>query len=386
MRDKNGEQVSQAPCDKFARGKTGLCAAHSALVSDRQVHGGSAVGSAVTPGLAPGLFRGLVTGAGQNRPNPLVTTSTGTETAATGGRPVGSVSVEMSRATDGPVVSGSDAPSNTARPPIGIWAQRGSGLSKSSMSVTSQGFTASMDTTSVSVATDSPGGTVHGPYRGGLLSGSPGGSHHGDRSSFGLSKTPGVGSLADSTAGLDLNPRVSEPSPTPSSLPFHQPFIPPQVLVPLSMQKDMHGPNNKSKNGRPPRPQLSDADEGVYNAGMLSLPEGRVHGGGLMPSISESRVHGGRMVSVLPEGRVHGGGVMALLNKDPTSGSDARNQFSFGMATATHNMRYPAHGHHHLPGTCAVDNGLLRSDLNLERSNSLGIDVGQFLATGVDLN
>jgi hypothetical protein len=128
-------------------------------------------------------------------------------------------------------VPGSDAPSNTARPPIGIWAQRGSGLSKSSMSVTSQGFTASMDTTSVSVATDSPGGTVHGPYRGGLLSGSPGGSHHGDRSSFGLSKTPGVGSLADSTAGLDLNPRVSEPSPTPSSLPFHQPFIPPQVIT-----------------------------------------------------------------------------------------------------------------------------------------------------------
>jgi hypothetical protein len=109
MRDKNGEQVSQAPCDKFARGKTGLCAAHSALVSDRQVHGGSAVGSAVTPGLAPGLFRGLVTGAGQNRPNPLVTTSTGTETAATGGRPVGSVSVEMSRATDSPVVSGTVA-------------------------------------------------------------------------------------------------------------------------------------------------------------------------------------------------------------------------------------------------------------------------------------
>ncbi|KAG0582966.1 hypothetical protein KC19_3G097900 [Ceratodon purpureus] len=389
MRDKNGEQVSQAPCDKFARGKTGLCAAHSALVSDRQVHGGSAVGSAVTPGLAPGLFRGLVTGAGQNRPSALATTSTGADTAATGGsRPVASVSVEMSRATESPVVSGSDAPSNTARPPLAIWAQRGSGLSKSSMSVTSQGFTASMDTTNVSIATDSPGGTVHGPYRGGLLSASPGGSQHGDRNGFTLPKAPGVGNLADSTAGLDLNPsRVSEPSPTPSSLPFHQPFIPPQVLVPLSMQKDMHGSNNKSKNGRPPRPQLSDADEGVYNAGMLSLPEGRVHGGGLMPSISESRVHGGRMMSVLPEGRVHGGGVMALLNKDPTSGSGSRNQFSFGMATPTHNLRYPGHGHHHsLPGTCAVGNGLLRPDLSLERSNSLGIDVGQFLATGVDLN
>jgi len=90
-----------------------------------------------------------------------------------------------------------------------------------------------MDTTNASVASDSVGGTVHGPYRGGLLSGSPGGSHHSDRMNFSLSNAPGVGSLADSTAGLDLNPRVPEPSPlqqpTTSSLPFHQPFIPPQV-------------------------------------------------------------------------------------------------------------------------------------------------------------
>jgi len=110
VRDKNGEQVSAAPCDKFARGKTGLCAAHSALVSDRQVHGGSAVGSAITPGLAPGLFRGLVSGAGQSRPSTLTTTtaSMGAETAVIGiNRPGGSVSVEMrSGGTDSPVVSG----------------------------------------------------------------------------------------------------------------------------------------------------------------------------------------------------------------------------------------------------------------------------------------
>lgn len=155
------------------------------------------------------------------------------------------------------------------------------------------------------------------------------------------------------------------------------------------MQKDMPGSDNKSKNGRPPRPQLSDADEGVHNStGMLSLPEGRVHGGGMMPS--ESRVHGGRIMSVMvpDEGRVHGGGVMALLNKDHPS--ESRNQFNFGMETpSSHAMRYPSHGHHHqhsLPGTCAVDNGLLRPELSLERSNSLGIDVGQFLATRVDLN
>ncbi|XP_068644613.1 uncharacterized protein [Aristolochia californica] len=35
------------PCDRFARGKTGLCAAHSALVQDRRVHGGGTLGAAI---------------------------------------------------------------------------------------------------------------------------------------------------------------------------------------------------------------------------------------------------------------------------------------------------------------------------------------------------
>ncbi|XP_077227399.1 uncharacterized protein LOC143860576 [Tasmannia lanceolata] len=34
----------QATCDRFARGKTGLCAAHSALVQDQRVHGGGKLG------------------------------------------------------------------------------------------------------------------------------------------------------------------------------------------------------------------------------------------------------------------------------------------------------------------------------------------------------
>ncbi|KAF8380128.1 hypothetical protein HHK36_027609 [Tetracentron sinense] len=35
------------PCDRFARGKTGLCAAHSALVHDKRVHGGGTLGPTV---------------------------------------------------------------------------------------------------------------------------------------------------------------------------------------------------------------------------------------------------------------------------------------------------------------------------------------------------
>lgn len=384
MKDKNGEPVSGSPCDKFARGKTGLCAAHSALVTDRQVLGGSVIGSAIAPGLAPGLFRGLVAGAGQSRPSGLATTSTTAETAATGGsRPVGSVSAEMrSGASETPDASSSDAPSNSARAPIGIWVQRGSALSRSSMS---QGFSGSMDTTNPSMVSDASG-TVHGPYRGGILGTSQGGNQLGDGRNLNASGNPGVGGLADSTAELDLNPRAPETTmqPTPSSLPFHQPLIPPQVLVPLSMQKDIHL-SNKSRNGRPPRPQLSDADEGVFNMGLLSLPEGRVHGGGLMPSLSGSRVHGGKLTPAVPEGRVHGGGVMDNVGDDSRHRVDAFNFRMDSSRTPTYNMRYPVHGHS-IPGSCASDNGLLRPDLSLERNNSLGIDVGQFLATGVDLN
>ncbi|XP_043714319.1 uncharacterized protein LOC122662679 [Telopea speciosissima] len=44
----NSEFPSQdAPCDRFARGKTGLCAAHSALVQDRRVHGGGTLALSV---------------------------------------------------------------------------------------------------------------------------------------------------------------------------------------------------------------------------------------------------------------------------------------------------------------------------------------------------
>ncbi|KAF5195540.1 Wrky transcription factor [Thalictrum thalictroides] len=36
-----------APCDRFARGKTGLCASHSALVQDKRVHGGGTLVSTI---------------------------------------------------------------------------------------------------------------------------------------------------------------------------------------------------------------------------------------------------------------------------------------------------------------------------------------------------
>jgi len=76
LKDSNGGRAAGAPCDKFARGKSGLCAAHSALVQDRRVHGGGTVGNVVTAGLAPGLFRGLVSGSGQTQPRTINSSTT----------------------------------------------------------------------------------------------------------------------------------------------------------------------------------------------------------------------------------------------------------------------------------------------------------------------
>lgn len=59
LQGKNGETLP-GPCDRFARGKTGLCASHSALVQDWRIHGGGSL----YPGIGPGLFHGLASTSG----------------------------------------------------------------------------------------------------------------------------------------------------------------------------------------------------------------------------------------------------------------------------------------------------------------------------------
>ncbi|CAI9094216.1 OLC1v1029912C3 [Oldenlandia corymbosa var. corymbosa] len=39
--------IGENPCNSFARGKTGLCASHGALIQDKRVHGGATVGALV---------------------------------------------------------------------------------------------------------------------------------------------------------------------------------------------------------------------------------------------------------------------------------------------------------------------------------------------------
>ncbi|KAK9276984.1 hypothetical protein L1049_006523 [Liquidambar formosana] len=53
---------NDGPCNSFARGKTGLCASHSALVQDRRVHGGATLGHMVQdPSSKPEKMKEVVT-------------------------------------------------------------------------------------------------------------------------------------------------------------------------------------------------------------------------------------------------------------------------------------------------------------------------------------
>jgi hypothetical protein len=83
------------------------------------------------------------------------------------------------------------------------------------------------------------GGSVHGPYHGGLLGIAHGGNANGDKNNFNFSKAPGVDGIAVSTAGLDLSASVTmttSPQQLPSTtLPFHQPLLPPQVSIICSL-------------------------------------------------------------------------------------------------------------------------------------------------------
>eukprot|EP00249_Psilotum_nudum_P020259 c27626_g1_i1 orf=268-3072(-) len=66
IKDKGGELV-KGPCERFARGKLGLCAAHSALFQDGRVHGDASLGHAVTAGFQPALTWGFMPVPGQKQ-------------------------------------------------------------------------------------------------------------------------------------------------------------------------------------------------------------------------------------------------------------------------------------------------------------------------------
>ncbi len=131
------------------------------------------------------------------------------------------------------------------------------------------------------------------------------------------------------------------------------------MLVPLSMQR---------RDGRPPRPPNPTSDERVFKASMSS--EERVRGGSLM------------------EGRVRGGGFITLLSEAPNNGGGA--QVALGTGIIEHmRSRQPTSAEMESQSAAGApaDSNMLHADLTSPDWNgSLGIDVGQFLATSVNFN
>lgn len=75
--------------------------------------------------------------------------------------------------------------------------------------------------------------------------------------------------------------------PVGAGLAFHRALLPPQVLVPLSMQKGEFFASHRK--GSVQHTSTSNAcDDAIFNMSSLSLPEQRVHGGSIMALLSGS--------------------------------------------------------------------------------------------------
>ncbi|KAJ7565490.1 hypothetical protein O6H91_02G063100 [Diphasiastrum complanatum] len=265
----NGE-LSRTACDRFARGRLGLCAAHGALLQDQRVNGKTVGASSFGPGLTPGLFRGLVSGSVQNtvsKGTPLSSTVglsthdnshvfTNDKNSAGTERLEGLDSGEMWKRSNSMIIGSTVA---TARP---VEASQGLGISLGGESVQNK----------------VPGGSFLDPS----------GSVHGDEKYL-----PGLGSPLQFAFEWATAPRSSSlgrcgsssnapeiiainivPSASVSILQsFHQSLIPPQVLVPQSMKQSVHSSSN-----------LFEGDSG--GVGSSFMPEGRVHGGGLLAMLA----------------------------------------------------------------------------------------------------
>lgn len=314
VKDKSDE-LFKGPCDRFARGKLGLCAAHSALVQDQRVHGVGTMESVLPAGIGPGLFRGLVTGL-THKGNHLESASDRSKQATHGSEEHmehtsesgGSDSIHKvasSRSSEGEGASMEDISC-----PVQGLPQPSLGYNPSFTLTNNNLNIFSKDTESLSKMK----GSVSIPNNGatGLWPGIA--SHRESKGSH------GKGGAHDFFAARFLTPSNALGVPalvhqsTGEGAVFRKPLLPPQVLVPLWMQKGEFLPSHGK--GSVKHIKISNAgDNGMMDTYVL---EERVHGGS---RAHEERVHGGsgaheervhgRSVS---EGRVHGGGFLALLS------------------------------------------------------------------------
>lgn len=270
VQGKNGETLP-GPCDRFARGKTGLCAAHSASVQDWRIHGGDTL----CPGIGPGLFHGLASTSGTKSQD----TSTPNTPSSINLPPFGRSSrseLFLNSASESTISSPAalnighnlnndvnevdmvecrekkkDSSEGKSQLPTVAFDE----MHVDTMGVGNKGYPAYWPPTTHQYLNTI---NLGGPVAGRSMLGHPIEQH-----------VPVSGLHAD--LGTSNFPQGSGPA-------VLQPRLPPQVLVPSFM-----------KNSDQPTPLQMEKRSGVYGSGEcnpISLPEGRVHGGGLMAMLT----------------------------------------------------------------------------------------------------
>ncbi|MCO5547209.1 hypothetical protein L7F22_000654 [Adiantum nelumboides] len=282
VNDKTGELL-KGPCDRFARGKLGLCAAHSALVQDRRVHGAETIGGALPAGIGPGLFRGLASGL-IDKDNHVVSVTNDandqftqeSEACKDYGR------LDSSKRGKANLIAWpckdqveDDLQRVRSLPEASAIVDDSAGLSTgSNLAVTHiQSHASNKKRSEVMMAYN---GSVSGFIAGVSL--------------LTECKANPTINITGSFGGPNFLSAGEAPAVWSHYMGERRVLLPPQVLVPLSMQKGQFIPSHERGKGK--RTRTGPAEEsGAPNASLLSMCEGRVHGG------REERIHGG---SVLP--------------------------------------------------------------------------------------
>lgn len=265
VKDKTGD-LFKGPCERFARGKLGLCAAHCALVQDRRVHGAGTIGNTLSSGIGPGLFRGIVEGSihdGASRLSIRASTEHGDlgsecgrsdslmQAGGSSSKPVG-MECELGHAHELPQHPPGHNPGLT--------------FSGSSLNFLDKERLPSDKVDEGSVLLSNYGTPSLWPD----LS-MPGQSNSNHAMNLGsgdsFADAVGVDALTTQATGPDLAFLC-------------RPVLPPQVLVPMSMRKGDSFQQEENAQFR------SGSYHGMFNTSSLCLPEQRVHGGNVMALLS----------------------------------------------------------------------------------------------------
>lgn len=283
--DKTGELL-KGPCDRFARGKIGLCAAHSALVQDRRVHGAGTIGSALPAGIGPGLFRGLVTGSTDKGKYGESFSTDVSKQSTQGSEECGEYGSE-SRGPDSLKIGGAHA--NTEPCMKQVVYEEGDSQRETSLGCNAGLPLAGNDL----IITRSQSQPSNSTSTGAVI------LNNGSMGLWAGASLPSVckaNHTISMTTGIFHSPNFSNNLEAPAVgsclMGERRALLPPQVLVPLSMQKGQFLPSHGRGNVKAQTRIGYAGESGIFKS-PVSLCEGRVHGG------EEERVHGGSFLALL---------------------------------------------------------------------------------------